>query len=105
MDFWACAEEADRLCNGPGKKHKAGGETRCYRRAKGSRVYALGCGVACSAAESLAKSFLSPCLIFPMWIMTFLHGSKRKLGEIYTKGPIRLCPLHPGRCQVFCSEA
>ena len=104
MDFWACAEEADRLCNGPGKKHKAGGKTRCYRRAKGSRVYALGRGVACSAAESSAKSFLSPCLIFPTWIMKFPHLSKMNLGEICTKG-IRLCPLHPGRSQVLCSQA
>lgn len=105
MDFWACAEEADRLCNGPGKKHKAGGKTRCFRRAKGSRVYALGHGVAYSAAESLAKSLLSPCLIFPTWIMKFPHLSKMNLGEIYTKGPIKLCPLHPGRSQVLCSQA
>lgn len=94
MDFWACAEEADRLCNAPGKKQKAGGKMRCYRRANRTRACVLGCGVCCSAAESLTKSVLSPCLIFPMWTMKFPYLSKMNLGEIYTKGPIRLCPLY-----------
>lgn len=80
MDFWACAEEADRLWSGPGEKHSAGGKTRCYRGAKGSRVKVLGHEVVCLAAESLAKPFLSPCLVFPTWIITFPHFSG---GDLY----------------------
>lgn len=70
MDFWACAEGADRLCNSPGKKHKAGVKQSATGEQKGAESV-LGRGVSCSAAASLAKSFLPPRPVFPMWIMKF----------------------------------
>lgn len=102
MDFWASAEEADRLWNDPGEKHSAG-VTRCCRGAKGS---SQGPGTwDCLATESLAKPFLSPCLIFPTWIIKFPHLLKVYLGEIYTKSHIRLHPLHLRMSQALCSQA
>lgn len=90
MDLGACAEEADRFCNGPGEKHKAGGKSRCYRQAKGSR----GCGVAHSPAETLAKPFPSPFfLILPKWRMKSPTSQKRTWGKAIPKPHQALCTL------------
>lgn len=61
MDFWACAEEAERLWSGPGEKQCWG-----YKMVQGSkREQSQGSGTQdCLAAEPLAEPSLSPCLIF-----------------------------------------
>lgn len=101
MDFWACAEEVDRLWRGPGEKHSTG-VTRCYRGAKGSRVNVL----ACLAAESLAKLFLSSCLIFPIQIIKIPIPFKNEPGgEIYIKNHIKFHPFHLRMSLALCSQA
>lgn len=92
MDLGACAEEVDRFCSDPGEKHKAGDKPRCYRQAKGSRVYVLGCGVPRSPAESLAKPFPSPFfLIFPKQRMKSPTSQNRMWRKAITKPHQALC--------------